>query len=319
MEKLMGSEGLWHLVENIFGYLDNKTVVECRKVSKLWHESLEWISLVKILLQIGDKLAEYHRSVIKDPKETVHAIISEWKNGVQKYERTASIENLRELKDSLEQSMEVNGKFCNHPIKNAVSNFKLLKFLFSTSYSVEAFHLACESDNVEAVKWILANLKEHSGFDLNARDDSRRTAFHIACSMNKTEIAKILLDFSKENDTIDLNARCNYERTAFHLACRHGNTKTVNMILAFSKENGAIDLNARDDNGWTPLHMSCYWDQAEIVQLILDFSKENGGIDLNARDEDGETAFHLARGYGNMKTVKLFKRFENINVPTPPI
>ena len=65
--------------------------------------------------------------------------------------------------------------------------------------------------------------------------------------------------------------------------------------------------------------MSCYWDQTEIVQLILDFSKENGGIDLNARDEDGETAFHLARAYGNMKTVKLFKRFENINVPTPPI
>ena len=319
MEKLMGSEGLWHLVEHIFGYLDYKTVVKCRKVSKLWHESLEWIALVKFLLEFGDALGEYHRYVKRDPEQKVLTIISEWKKGVQNYERTGSIEDLRELKDSLEQSMEVNGKFCNHPIKNAVSNFKLLKFLFSTSYSVEAFHLACESDNVEAVKWILANLKENSGFDLNARNDSRRTAFHTACNMNKTEIVKILLDFTKENDTIDLNARCNYERTAFHLACRHGNTKTVNMILAFSKENGAIDLNARDDNGWTPLHMSCYWDQAEIVQLILDFSKENGGIDLNARDEDGETAFHLARGYGNMKTVKLFKTYENINVPTPTI
>ena len=78
----MGSEGLWHLVENIFGYLDNKTVVECRKVSKLWHESLEWISLVKFLLEFGDKLAKYHRSVLKDPEEKVLAIISGWKKEV---------------------------------------------------------------------------------------------------------------------------------------------------------------------------------------------------------------------------------------------
>ena len=108
----MGSEGLWHLVEHIFGYLDYKTVVKCRKVSKLWHESLEWIALVKFLLEFGDALGEYHRYVKRDPEQKVLTIISEWKKGVQNYERTGSIEDLRELKDSLEQSMEVNGKFC---------------------------------------------------------------------------------------------------------------------------------------------------------------------------------------------------------------
>ena len=147
----MGSEGLWHLVENIFGYLDYKTVVECRKVSKLWHESLEWISLVKFLLEFTDKLEKYHRCVLKDPEEKVLAIISGWKKGVENYERTASIGDLRELKDSLGQDFShqleghcvVVGGFWNHPIKKAISNVKLLKFLFGTSYSVEAFHWQC--------------------------------------------------------------------------------------------------------------------------------------------------------------------------------
>ena len=156
----MRSEGLWHLVEQIFGDLDHQTVEECRKVSTLWHDSLEWISLVKFLFEFGDKLAEYHISVEDDldveghilnfvhpdylnldgypdfPKyspqhilkcdvypddypddlildcdyldEEVLAVISAWKKGVQEYERTASIEDLRELKDSLEHSLEIS-------------------------------------------------------------------------------------------------------------------------------------------------------------------------------------------------------------------
>ena len=191
-------------------------------------------------MQIGDKLAEYHRSVIKDPEEKVHAIISGWKNGVQKYEKTASIENLRELKDSLQPSLVLDGKFCKHPIRNAVNNVELLKFLFGTSYRVEAFHLACEFGNVEAAKWILGCLKENcAGFDLNAtynlgknRGKKRgQTAFHLACENSNSEIAELILDFMKENGGIDLNARERREMTPFHFACQSGNTKTVQLIL----------------------------------------------------------------------------------------
>ena len=150
MDKLMQSEGLWHLVEQIFGDLDYQSVVECRKVSKLWHESLEWISLVKFLLDFGDKLAEYHRSIERDPEEKVLAIISGWKKGVQNCERSASIYDLRELKGSFEQSLGKcwNGgwnqqqQHLNHPFQYVVCNVQLLKFLFGTSYRVEAFHLA---------------------------------------------------------------------------------------------------------------------------------------------------------------------------------
>ena len=161
-------------------------MVECRKVSKLWHESLEWLSLVKFVLDYGDKLAEYHRSAEEDTEEKVLAIISGWKKGIQKYERTANIQDLRELKYSLGQSLGKcwNGRWnqeqqhWNHPFHYVVCNVQLLKFLFCTPYREESFLLSCESGNVEAAKWILDCFKENgAGFDLNATNDSEKTVF----------------------------------------------------------------------------------------------------------------------------------------------
>ena len=39
----MRNEGFWHLCEDIFGYLDHETLVQCRMVSKFWNESREVI------------------------------------------------------------------------------------------------------------------------------------------------------------------------------------------------------------------------------------------------------------------------------------
>ena len=69
----MENEGLWHLLEHIFGYLDYETVVICRKVSYLWDELLEPLErsfLVNILQEFGVKIAEeYHRSRKEETEE----------------------------------------------------------------------------------------------------------------------------------------------------------------------------------------------------------------------------------------------------------
>ena len=54
----LANQGLWHICEQIFGYLNYETVENCRKVSELWNESLERIALVKFLQEFGDKLME---------------------------------------------------------------------------------------------------------------------------------------------------------------------------------------------------------------------------------------------------------------------
>ena len=354
----MRSEGLWHLVGQIFGDLDHQTVEECRKVSTLWHDSLEWISLVKFLFEFGDKLAEYHRSVEEDPDEDGHilnfdhpdylnldgyldfpkyspqhilkcdvypddypddlildcdyldeevlAVISAWKKGVQEYERTASIEDLRELKDSLEHSLEISRICGGHPIKDAVCDINV-QFLFGTSYRVEAFRLACRHGNTKMVKLILDFSKENGEIDLNAKGNMGRTAFHLACERKNTEIAKLILDFSKENGGIDLNAGDEFGKTAFHLACEIGNIEIAKLILDFSKENDDINLNDATRLGKTAFQLACEENNTDIAKLILEFSKQND--DLNASDDFGRTAFHLACRQGHTETARVILNF----------
>ena len=49
LELIMRSQGLCHIREQIFGYLSYETLENCRKVSKLWDESLERIALIKCI------------------------------------------------------------------------------------------------------------------------------------------------------------------------------------------------------------------------------------------------------------------------------
>ena len=316
MDRIMKSEGLWHILDNIFGHLDHGTLEICRKVSNLWDESLEWISLVKYLYEFVDKLAEHHRYVLYDSVENILNIISNWNKAVKKYVRKASIEDLLELKDSLEQLLDEDGTCHDCLVRRAVESEDLKFqefFLFWTSYDMisedntgmKAFHWACNLGKIETVKMILEFSQENEGIDLNARDDTGWTAFHVTCIKDNTEIVKLILDYSLENNSIDLNVRDNFGRTAFYLACIDGRTETVKLILDFSKENETIDLNAKDDFNVTPFHAACDRGNTEIVKLILG----NNSIDVNARDDSGSTAFHSACANGRRETVKLILDF----------
>ena len=55
----MDNPNLWHLRDHIFGFLNHKTVVNCRKVCKFWNESLERTSYVKFLQEFGDRKVRY--------------------------------------------------------------------------------------------------------------------------------------------------------------------------------------------------------------------------------------------------------------------
>merc|ERR1712004_309317 len=55
----LANQGLWHICEQIFGYLNYETVENCRKVSELWNESLERIALIKFLQEFGDRDVEH--------------------------------------------------------------------------------------------------------------------------------------------------------------------------------------------------------------------------------------------------------------------
>ena len=228
MEKLMSNETLWHIHELIFQDLDHETVEICRKVCKSWNESesLKIIShnkLVKFIQDFGDKIVGN-----RYPKKKVSAFIPGWDNAVEKYGAQASIDDLQEIKDSLQTLVRDNGECCRYPVHQAAENgdVKLMDLVLNTSY------------------------------DLNAEGCLGRTPLHEACINGKTEIVQLLITSSKDFN-IDLNARDDNGWIPLHMACINGKTEIVQLLITSSKDFN-IDLNARDDGGRTALHLQTH-------------------------------------------------------------
>merc|ERR1712004_184363 len=216
----LANQGLWHICEQIFGYLNYETVENCRKVSELWNESLERIALIKFLQEFGDRDVECPPWKKKEEVK-VSANVAGWKKAVKEYGFQASLEDLQKVKGSLQNLLRENGKCCQYPVHEAASigATKLMEFILRTS------------------------------FDMNTKDDYGRSVWHEACYHGQTETAQLLIQSSRDFG-IDLNAKIEFGYTAWHEACRYGKTETVQLLIQSSKEFG-IDLNAKNDYGRT--------------------------------------------------------------------
>ena len=134
------------------------------------------------------------------------------------YGAKASIEDLREIKNSLEKLLNHRGECCEYPLHKAADSgdLKLMEFLLTTSYDMNTapehyldftpFMEACESGKTDMARLLIQSSQKH-GIDLNARDAVQQTAFHMTCVKGNTELARLMIESSKEY-TIDLNARC---------------------------------------------------------------------------------------------------------------
>ena len=96
LEFIMHNQGLWHVRDQIFGYLDHETVEICRKVSAFWDRSLERISLVHYLNEFSDRKVFSSLEIQKLIK-----IIPGWNKAVKQYKSKASIEFALLLKGNL--------------------------------------------------------------------------------------------------------------------------------------------------------------------------------------------------------------------------
>ena len=328
----MRNQGLWHVNDQIFGYLDHGTLEICRKVSIFWNESLEpmeRISLFKILDKLSDIISEYHgpRPRTQGTEDKVLKMISGWSRAVKKYGANASIEDLRAVKSFIFKTLlEENSDYFSQMLKG---HKHPLEFVFYQAcrdgHSDDWFDFrwtTCKYGRTETVKLILSYAQENvDAIDLNTEFLNRSrysgyfhgTAYHMACRCGQTEIVKLIHDFSRENNSVDLNARDSEGMTGFHQACWNGQTETVKKILQFSQENNAINLNATDNKGRTCFLLACAYGRTETVKLILDSSKENDAIDLSATDNEGRTGFHLACGTIYPETVKLILDFSKEN------
>ena len=321
MENITSNYGLLHLSEQIFGYLNHETLEVCRKVSRHWDELLERPSHVKYLEEFGDEEVEveleepvyYYMDVIvyggdgeityraKRIEVSVKDFMSGWNKAVKNFVKTASLEDLKEVKESMERCLEDKG--FPYPAHFAVKHgaLKLMQLFFLTEYDFNdnvVLHYACVVDQTELVKLMIQSSRELF-IDLNQKNEDGYTAFRMAVLFGKTEIARLMIQFSKEFD-IDLDAGdhgaglagFDHRRSLFHYAVTR-EVEMVELMIRSSKEFD-ISLNSRDASGTTPFQHACeFAKDKENVKLMINLSKEYD-IDLNLMqdvDETGKSVF----------------------------
>lgn len=243
MDKIMENQGLWQIRNQIFGYMDHKTLENCRKVFwDFWDDSLEKIFLLKFFIEFGNKYFEnkmwelYQKypddEYDRDELEFYNICdkIPGWGKAAENYGTKASVEDLKEIKESLQKLLNQNGYIDEYkfPIHEAGKNgsLKLMEFLLTCippSYNINGYYNYTYST----------------------------TPFLYACKNGHTEVARLLIKSSKEYD-INVNARGLYGMNAFHETFANAKTETAKMLLEYWQECG-IDLEARDNHGKTPL------------------------------------------------------------------
>ena len=210
-----------------FGNFDLKTLKNCREVFALrygkdWDLWFQRHILVQGILEFGNKVSDF---------------IPGWNNAVEKFGKKASLNDLNEVKGSL-NGLEDNIEPLHYAARNG--HVKLMELLFQTNLDINTqdssgftpFMEACWDGQTEIVNLMLTASEEY-GIDLNARDDFGRTGFMIACYKGHTEIVNLMITASPASEEygIDPNARDDFGRTGFMIACFRGHTETVNLMI----------------------------------------------------------------------------------------
>jgi ankyrin repeat protein len=115
-----------------------------------------------------------------------------------------------------------------------------------------------------------------AGADINAVDETGKTALTDAIQMNRAEAVRVLLEKGASPVMQDM-----YGRNAFHEAVEHADAQTIALL----RTAGGNPM-ARDSWGKTPLSLALK-KSGETVMAVL-------GTNTNVVDSDGNTPLHAA-------------------------
>jgi len=273
-----------HIAKQIFEKLDNKSLTNCRVVSKSWQEFIDnrkllWIRIVEIPTRKGK--STYLKLAFKTGQINVLKTILEKRRDDEilkklllrlacEYSNTSAAEWL--IKNSLVLDID---------LKNAEGD-----------KGGTALHTVC----YHSTRYQYANFAKF------LIQNSTANYYGIRCQ--HTKLVELLIRNSATFN-IDLNAKDRFHQTAFYQVCSYGNQELIELFIQNSKAYN-IDLNAKDTNGWTALHLVCERGQTKVAELLIQKSAEFN-INLNANDKKGNTPFDLARHNKHSDIVKLMK------------
>ena len=298
MERLLDNEGLIHVPEYIFGFLDPNSITKCLRVSKKWHNFLKSskIWLIKQLeYLIFSKKYLVQNSELQPTQVTLVQVFPDWQE--------VFVHLQKKTKEELEVILEKLGEFFfefedqqrfykSSPLHYACryGHLDFLKIMFKipclkiqvqNDCQESIVDFAMQYGQVEVMKFLL-------NFDLVTVED-----LHKACRNGQLEIVKLYFGQTELN----LLQTSTSGETILHLATKriinskNQKSETVLFIIQKSKIIG-LDVNQKDLNGYTAFHKAACSGQVQLVQLYLDHAREFG-IDVHAQTDNGATILHI--------------------------
>jgi len=296
------------LSEDIFGRLDNRSLVSCREVSKTWQE------------YVDSQRVYWIRQILKcnPPQSKFHG---EWKIVSEK----TPIETLKKsARFVLQTSKETSPIYVAGGLGD-VELFKSIKEKTGLNENSEddrgwtAFHSAAFNNHLKLCQVIVQELKNK-----NPGNSAGLTPLHFAAYGGHLEICQLILKTVQDKNPGEKKGG-----TPLHSAASMGHYNVCNLIL-----DVVDDKNPRNISGHTPLHAAATSGHVDICQLIcekigsiglqLQSSKQvKKGYGINPGNNRGNTPLHFAAKDGHVEVCKFLclnledKNPKNVGGVTP--
>ena len=280
-----------NLNEDIFGRLDNRSLVSCREVSKTWQEYVDSqrVYWIRQILKFNPSQSKFH---------------GEWKIVLEK----TPIESLKKfakcvLVTSKEESpIYVAGGIGDVELFNSVKEKTGLSENYKDDDEMTPFHTAAYNNRLSLCEVIIEQLQ-----DKNPDNCHGLTPLHYAAWGGHLEICKLIM-----TSVQDKNPGNKKGCTPLHFAASKGHYNVCNLLLDI-----VDDKNLRNIiNGDTPLHGASYYGHVNICQLIYEKIADSGLLlrssksvkkvyGLNPGNNKGVTPLHLAAEKGQLDVCKF--------------
>ena len=304
LETFLNAPGLIHLAENIFANVDNKSLQNCRLLSKSLKDLIEKkIELDRILhwqITIGKSTIakDFPKwiKVFKYMKNQTQNEISFFLNQMKSYLKCFKGKGILSIRNPLMFAIDDN---------QSSTAYQLLQLLMNADYEFCKFEgmtllrSACTRRNCEELKILYQN-SEKLCIDFNIQN-SKYNILYVACIEKNADLIRMILN-GANHKSIDVNAQIDYKSTPFLEVCELNFVEGVELFLEHAQDL-KIDLNAKvisrkTFKETTPLQAAIRNGHFDIVKLLLNASKEkNINIGLNI--------FSIACEEGNLKMAKM--------------
>ena len=234
MEQLVQNPGFTYVVLNIFAYLDNKTLKNCRLVCKSWCNfiDLEKINWIEILDRQTAELTDW---LDQNPS---------WSNAIIEICDGGQIEVIKKMFVALNQSKYLI--YEKSPLQQAalVGDIETIEFLVPLLRENDDDHqnlfiLAATKGHLDIVKYLI-----NQGFDVNEQNEDHETPLHRAASYGDLAVFKVIWTLA-----IDKNPKDKNGLTPLHISSQNGHRLIVKFITS-----RISDADPKSNDGTSILH-----------------------------------------------------------------